>query len=132
MAELKETTILQEGPVKVTSRRTIIGTITYQMSQIKSAHVTRRGRNMKPLLGIIPGIFFITWSLLDQTSQFMEFFNIGVAFIAVSLALVWLAKPTYAVQIGNSSDDDSILRSTDQSFIQRIVDAMNTAIARKR
>jgi len=132
MAELQETTILQEGLVKVTSRRTIIGTVTYPMSQIKSAHVTRRGRNMKPLLGVIPGIFFIAWSLLDQTSQFMEFFNIGTAFIVVSLALVWLAKPTYAVEIGNSSGDDSILRSTDRSFIQRIVDAMNVAIVRKR
>jgi hypothetical protein len=131
MAALDETTILQEGPVKITNRRTIIGTITYQMSQIKSAHVTRQARNVRPLLGIIPGIFFITWSLLDQTAQFMEFFNIGMAFIVVSVILVWIAKPTYAVQIGNSSGNDSILRSTDPSFIQRIVDAMNVAMVRK-
>jgi hypothetical protein len=131
MAALDETTILQEGPVKITNRRTIIGTITYQMSQIKSARVTRQARNVRPLLGIIPGIFFITWSLLDQTAQFMEFFNIGMAFIVVSLILVWIAKPTYAVQIGNSSGNDSILRSTDPSFIQRIVDAMNVAMVRK-
>jgi hypothetical protein len=131
MAALDETTILQEGPVKITNRRTIIGTITYQMSQIKSAHVTRQARNVRPLLGIIPGIFFITWSLLDQTAQFMEFFNIGMAFIVVSVILVWIAKPTYAVQIGNSSGHNSILRSTDPSFIQRIVDAMNVAMVRK-
>ncbi len=131
MAELKETTILQEGPVKITSRRTLIGTITYPMSQINSVHLTRQGRNLKPLLGIIPGLFFIGWSLIDQTGQFMEFFNIGMAFIVVSLALVWLSKPTFAVQIGNASGDDSILRSTDQSFIQRIVDAMNIAIAHR-
>jgi hypothetical protein len=130
MAALDETTILQEGPVKITNRRTIIGTITDQMSQINSVHVTRQGRNVRPLLGIIPGIFFITWSLLDQTAQFMEFFN-GMAFILVSLILVWIAKPTYAVQIGNSSGNDSILRSTDPSFIQRIVDAMNVAMVRK-
>lgn len=131
MAALDETTILQEGPVKITNRRTIIGTITYQMSQIKSAHVTKQGRDVRPLLGIIPGIFFITWSLLDQTAQFMEFFNIGMAFIVVSVILVWIAKPTYAVQIGNSSGHNSILRSTDPSFIQRLVDAMNVAIVRK-
>ena len=131
MADLNETTILQEGPVKITNRRTVIGTITYQMSQINSVHVTRRARNVRPLLGIIPGIFFITWSLLDQTAQFMEFFNIGMAFIVVSVILVWIAKPTYAVQIGNSSGHNSILRSTDPSFIQRIVDAMNVAIVRQ-
>ena len=132
MADLNETTILQEGPVKITNRRTVIGTITYQMSQINSVHVTRQARNVRPLLGIIPGIFFITWSLLDQTAQFMEFFNIGMAFIVVSVILVWIAKPTYAVQIGNSSGHNSILRSTDPSFVQRIVDAMNVAIVRQR
>src|SRR5262245_35437833 len=101
MADLRETTILQEGPVKITNRRTIIGTITYQMSQINAVHVTRQGRNVKPLLGILPGMFFITWGLLDQTGQFMEFFNIGIAFIVISLTLVWIAKPTYAVQVGS-------------------------------
>ena len=131
MAELKETTILQEGPVKITSRRTLIGTITYPMAHINSVHLTRQGRNLKPLLGIIPGLFFIVWSLLDQTGQFIEFFNIGMAFLVVSIILVWMSKPTYAVQIGNTSGHNSILRSTDRSFIQRIVDAMNTAIARR-
>jgi hypothetical protein len=42
------------------------------------------------------------------------------------------AKPTYAVQIGNSSgSNNSILRSTDRTFIQRIADAMKKAIARR-
>jgi hypothetical protein len=86
---------------------------------------------MKPLLLTIPGILFITWSHIDQTRQYIEFFNIGTILIIVSIALVLIAKPTYAVQIGNLSGNSSILRSTDLTFIQRIVDAMNNAIARR-
>jgi hypothetical protein len=131
MANLNETTILQEGPVKITNLRTVIGTITYPMSQIKSVNVTKRARSMKPLLLTIPGILFIIWSHIDQTGQYIEFFNIGTILIIVSIALVLIAKPTYAVQIGNLSGNSSILRSTDLTFIQRIVDAMNNAIARR-
>lgn len=131
MADLNETTLLQEGPVKVTNRRTIIGTITYAMSDIKAVHVTSRAKNKKPLLWTIPGILLMAWSLIDQTAQFMEFFNIGIFLTAVSIALVLIAKRTYAVQIGSTAGDHSILRSTDLSFIQRIVDAMNNAITRK-
>lgn len=130
MTEVNETTILQEGPVKVTDRRTIIGTITYSMSDIKAIHITSRPKSKKPLLCTLLGILLISWSMIDETGQFMEFFNIGIFLIAVSIALVLIAKPTYAVQIGSTAGDHSILRSTDITFIQRIADAMNNAIAR--
>ena len=127
-----ETTILQEGLVKITNLRTIIGTITYSMAEITSVHVTKRTKSYKPLRLVIPGILLIAWSLIDQTAQFMEFFNIGIMLIVVSIALVLTAKPTYAVQIGNSSgSNNSILRSTDRTFIQRIADAMKKAIVRR-
>ena len=130
MADLNETTLLQEGPVKITNLRAIIGTLTYPMSQIKAVNVTRRGRSRKPLLLAIPGILFIAWSLIDQTDQFFGFFIIGIELIIIGIVLVLMAKPTYAVQIGSGSGDNSILRSTDKTFIQRIADAMNKAIAR--
>jgi uncharacterized protein DUF6232 len=132
MADQNETTFLQEGPVKITGARAIIGTLTYPMSQIRAVHVTRRGRSMKPLLLTIPGILLIVWSLIDQTAQFMEFFNIGIALIVVSVVVVVIAKPTYAIRIGNSAGDTSILRSTDLNFIQRIAAAMNKASAREK
>jgi hypothetical protein len=131
MTELSETTILQEGPVKVTNRRALIGTISYSMSDIKAVRVTSRAKSKKPLLWILPGILLISWSMTDEMGQFMEFFNIGIVLIVVSIALVLLAKPTYAVQIGSVAGEHSILRSTDPTFVQRIVDAMNHAIARK-
>jgi hypothetical protein len=51
--------------------------------------------------------------------------------VVVGTILLITTKPTYAVQIGNAAGDHSILRSTDPIFIQRIVDAMNRALARQ-
>ena len=129
MADQNETTFLQEGLVKITDVRAIIGTLTYPMSQIRAVHVTRRGRSMKPLLLAIPGILLLFWSLIDQTGQFIGFCYIGIELIGISIALVMMAKPTYAVQIGGASGANSILRSTDSAFVQRIVDAMKKALA---
>jgi hypothetical protein len=67
--------------------------------------------------------------MLDQTGQFAELFNIGIAIIVASITFFILAKPTYAVQIRSASGESNILRSTDQSYVQRIVGAMNQAIA---
>ena len=132
MAEINEKTFLQEGPVKVTDRKTIIGTVTYPMAGITSANVTRQARSRKSLRLVAAGIPFLLWSLIDQTSQFMEFFNIGLFLIVLGTILLIMAKPTYAVQIGSSEGDQSILRSTDRSFVERIVDAMNHARPRSR
>jgi hypothetical protein len=129
MTELSEITILQEGLVKVTNQRTVIGTISYSISDIKAVRVTSRSKDIKPLWLTIPGILLIAWSLIDQTAQFMELFNIGIALIATGVAVVLIAKPTYAIQIGSAAGEHSILRSRDPNFIQRIVDAMNHAIA---
>lgn len=128
MADSKETTILQDGFVKITNRRTLIGTVSYSMSDIRSVNLTKRPKNYKPLWLVIPGLLLISWSVIDQTGQFFEFFNIGIVLIIVGIALVLTAKPTYAVHIERASGDQSILRSTDLTFIQRIVDAMSHVI----
>ena len=122
MADVNATTILHEGLVKITNLRTVIGTKTYSMSDIRSVNLTKQAESQGPLLLAIPGILLVLWSVLDQTGQFAELFNI---------ALFIIAKPTYAVQIGSASGVTNILRSTDLTFIQRIVDAMNNAIARR-
>ena len=128
MADIKETTILQEGPIKITNQRTVIGTLTYSMSDIRSISVTKRAKSYKPLWLVIVGILLIRWVQIEESGQFLEFFNIGIVLILVGIALVMIAKPTYAVKIGRVSGDDSILRSTNRTFIQRIADAMNNAI----
>lgn len=131
MADIKETTILQEGPIKITNLRTMIGTITYSMSDIRSISVTKRAKSYKPLWLVIVGILLIRWVQIEESGQFLGFFNIGIVLIIVGITLVMIAKPTYAVEIGGTSGNNSILRSTNLTFIQRIANAMNKAIARR-
>ena len=126
-----ETTILQEGLVKITNRRMLVGTMTYWMSDIRSVRVTRQERSNRPVWLIIIGLFFLLWSVIDQTGYYAEFFNIGTLLVIVGLALILLAKPTFAIQIEGSSGETSILRSTNQDYIRRIAGAMNKAIAGK-
>jgi len=131
MTELNETTILQEGLVKITNLRTVVGTKTYPISDITSVNITKQEKSKRPFLVVIGGILLVIWAMLDQTAQFAELFNIGIAIIVASITFFILAKPTYTVQIWSASGESNILRSTDQSYVQRIVGAMNQAIASK-
>jgi Family of unknown function (DUF6232) len=131
MTEVRETTILQDGVVKITNLRTLIGTTTYAMSDIKSVNLTRQAKTYRPFWLVIGGILLIAWALIDETTQFGEFFNIGMLLVIVGITLFVIAKPSYAVQIGSTSGETSILRSTDINFIQKIVNAMNSALARR-
>ena len=124
-----ETTILQEGLVRITNRRTLVGTMTYWMSDIRSVSVTRQERSNRPVWLIIIGLFSLLWSMIDQTGYYIEFFNIGTVLVIVGLALILVAKPTFALQIKGPYGETSILRSTNRDYIQRIAGAMNKVIA---
>jgi Family of unknown function (DUF6232) len=128
MNEVKETTILQEGLVKVTNLRTIIGTQTFPISDIASVNLTKQAKSYRSLLVVFVGILLIAWAVIDETTQFREFFNIGIFLAVIGIVLFMVARPTYAVQIGSASGETTILSSTDKSFIQKIVMAMNNAI----
>jgi hypothetical protein len=127
----RETTILQEGLVKVTNLRTLIGTQTYSISEITSVNLTKQARSYRPFWLVIAGILLILWANLDETRQFVEFFGIGLLLVVIGSTLFIRAKPTYAVQIGSPTGELSILSSSNISFIQEIVKAINNAIAQR-
>lgn len=124
-----ERTFLQEGLVKITNRRALIGTQTYQVSEIMSVTVTRRTKSKRPIWVLIVGALFILWSVFDQTGYYSEFFNWGIVLVLIGLALAITAKPAYVIQIRSASGVSNILGSTNLSYIQRIVGAMNQAIS---
>lgn len=128
MNELYETTILQEGLVRITNQRTLIGTQMYPLSDIKSVNVTRRGRSTRPLWVLLLGGVLLLWSLIDQTGFYHDLFGLGFVVTIAALVLAWLEKPSYVIQIRSGSGIRDILGSTDLSFIQRIVGAMNAAL----
>ncbi len=118
-------TILQEGLVRITNRRTLIGTHSYSMSDIKSVTIARRAKNTRPIWLLLPGVLLLLWSIIDQTGYYREFFNWGVVLSILSLTLLVMAKPSYVIRIRSNAGFHDILGSTDLSYIQRIVAAMN-------
>ncbi len=118
-------TILQEGLVRITNRRTLIGTQSYSMSDIKSVTIARRAKNTRPIWLLLPGVLLLLWSIIDQTGYYREFFNWGVVLSILSLTLLVMAKPSYVIRIRSNAGFHDILGSTDLSYIQRIVAAMN-------
>jgi len=130
MADVSETTILQEGPVKITNLRMLIGTETYKLSNITSAKFTTQPKSKRPFLFVIVGVLLVLWSVLEDTGYFGEFYNIGLILIIASAVFFLLSKTVYTVQIEGVSGERNILNFTDLSFVKRIVDAMNMAIAR--
>ena len=131
MADVSETTILQEGPVKITNLRMLIGTETYKLSNITSAKFTTQPKSKRPFLFVIVGVLLVLWSVFEDTGYFGEFYNIGLILIIASAVFFLLSKTVYTVQIEGVSGERNILNFTDLSFVKRIVDAMNMAIARK-
>ena len=125
---MNEMTILQEGLVRITNRRTLIGTQTYFMSEIKSVTIARRARNTRPIWLLLPGLLLLLWSIVDQTGYYREFFNWGVVLSVLGLTLVVVAKSSYVIRIRGNAGFHDILGSTDRSYIERIVAAMNQGI----
>ena len=87
MNDNSEKTFLQEGMVKITDRRTLIGTDAYLVAEITSVSVARRARNKRHLWFLLPGLLFILWAEYDQTGYYQAFFNWGVVLCAIGLAL---------------------------------------------
>ncbi len=129
MSERMETTFLQEEFVKITDQRVIIGTTTYPIAEIKSVRLSKRQKSYRSLWLVVAGSLFILWSLLDETRQFAPFLNIGAALILVGLVLMVLSKAAYGIQIAGAAGERSILKSTNLGFVQKMVDAMKSAIA---
>ena len=125
---MNEMTILQEGLVRITNRRTLIGTQSYSMSDINSVTIARRAKNTRPIWLLLPGVLLLLWSIIDQTGYYREFFNWGIVLSILSLTLLVMAKPSYVIRIGSSTGFRDILGSTDRSYIERIVAAMNEGI----
>jgi hypothetical protein len=126
---MNEMTILQEGLVRITNRRTLIGTQTYFMSEIKSVTIARRAKSTRPVWLLLPGVLLLLWSIVDQTGYYREFFNWGIVLSVLSLTFMVLGKPSYVIRIRSNAGFQDILGSTDRSYIERIVAAISQGIA---
>jgi hypothetical protein len=130
MNEVSETTILEEGNVKITNLRAIISTKTYAMSNVTSVNLSKKSDSNAPLFLILGGIL-LGMIGLTNVRDYIGCLILAVLLVGGGILASKTAKPTYTVQIGSASGESNILESQDVDHIKRIVDAMNDAIVRR-
>ena len=131
MADINEVTFLEEGKVKITNLRAIIGTKTYTMADITS--VAREKRKVGDTVSFwwwVSGALFIIISAVDLAYLWC-FDIIGLMFFLGALGKARDAKTVYIVKIGSSTGETKVLEAHDRKYIKRIVNAMNEAIVRR-
>lgn len=123
-----EQVVFEEGEVKITNRRAVIGSKTYAMSNITSVSMGKQEAS-----GCVPfGLMVISVPfLLVGFANGPERLWVIVGIVALGLGVLIFRgnKPTFVVQIGSSSGEMKALTSPDRARIERIVTAMNDAIA---
>jgi hypothetical protein len=128
MSDIHEVIIFEEGKVKITNLRAVIGTKTYTLSDITS--VTRKKRKTGDtdfFWWWVSGALFIIISAVDLAYLWC-FDIIGLMFFLGALGKARAAKTVYVVKIGSSSGERNVLEAYDRQYIKRIVNAMNEAI----
>ncbi|HOR39662.1 MAG TPA: DUF6232 family protein [Paludibacteraceae bacterium] len=119
MAE--EKIYFEEGDVKVTNARFLTYGKMHSMANVTSVakYVVKPKRTGPIVLGIIGLICFaFKWWL-------------AVLLLAGAVAWWMTQKNNYVVSLASSSGNQEALSSTDEAFIDRVVNALNDAIAER-
>ena len=141
MTESTERILLQEGNIKITDMRVIVGSKTYPLADTTSVSLTvRHEKGLIPLIlilmGAVIGIIYVISSIspdgLINWVALMIGGIIALACFGLGLFIHIRSKPLYIINLENSSGGTDILQSYDQHQVRRIVDAVNKAIGRKR
>ena len=133
MNDLRERIILEEGEIKITDRRVVIGTNTYALSDVISVRLTKDrsgiGCAIAALIGvgILLGLFSLASTIYNS-----ELCLTGIISLGAAVVVALLAPPNYTLQLRSMSGKADILRSMDEDYLKRIVDAINNAIIRRR
>lgn len=130
MADVKETTILKEGNVKVTDQRATFGAKTYKLSNIVLARMRVNEPNffLPVFFAVILGICSILVALSDL-EEYSQFFEVG-SFVGIAGILFFLLsrKTKYRVLIKSTAGELNVLETDDRKYAERIVKAVNEAI----
>jgi hypothetical protein len=116
-----EQVLLSENGVSVSTSRFIVSGQTYAMSGITSVKSYKSDPSRKGpiILGII-GLLLLTGELSTKI--------VGLLMIGGAVAWFKSLKPTYSVLLSSASGEVRALSSQDESYISRVVEALNDAI----
>jgi hypothetical protein len=121
---VEERTFLDEGGVKVTNARVLVGSQTYAMSGVTSVkhavEPAKRGFSILCLLGAAGTLYY--------DHQDANPIMIAVAAAAVGILAWVLVKDKHFVILHSSSGESRAVTHTDRGFINRVIQAINNAI----
>jgi hypothetical protein len=134
-----EQVILEEGQVRITNLRAILGPKTYAMSNITSVTMAKsQPGTCLPFALLLGGAALLALFLLSAYSALSSprttdapswiLLVVGAISLAIGIIVHRGAKPDYIVKIGSASGESNALSSRDRASIERIVGAMNQAI----
>lgn len=150
MDQVHETIILEMENVRITNVRAFIGWKTYEIADIRSVSLTEM--NQSPvsskalvaisLVSLVIGILFCVAVLsIPFITMLQEFsglprINAHLLFAAIGLLFIYLGstgwdsdKPTYIVQMETAFGTSTALKTKDKGYVERIIKAINDAIA---
>lgn len=121
---MAEQTFLNEGGITVTNSRFIAGGQTYAMSGITSVKSYKHPTSKKG-----PAVLIILSLLIFIGGQgAAASILVGLLFLAGGIAWLVLNKPKFSVMLSSASGEAEAYSSKDESFISRVVNAINEAI----
>ena len=117
---MEEKTFYQNGVVRVTQSRFIVGDQTFALRNISSVQVGLIGPN-RTLYGIVVLIGALSL-LAEQTRLF------GGIVLVIAVIYIFTVKSGFSVRITIHSGETDCLLSKDKKFVEAIVNALNSAI----
>lgn len=153
MNDVRETILFESDNIRITTRKVLIGLKTYEIADVMSVSLAEE--NLSPaagrtlviasLLALVIGILSCLAALSIPFISMLEEFSglppINVHFLlaVLGLLLIYLGsigreseKPTYTVQIKTASGRSRILASKDKALIQKVIWAIDQALARRQ
>jgi hypothetical protein len=153
MNDVHGTILFESDNIRITTRKVLIGLKTYDIADVKS--VSMAEKNLSPaagrtlvitsLLALVIGILSCLAALSIPFIRMMEEFsglppiNVHFLFAVLGLLFIYLGSigresenPTYTVQIETASGRSRILASKDKALIQKVIRAMDQALARRQ
>ncbi|MGF6776149.1 DUF6232 family protein [Paraburkholderia sp. GAS334] len=121
---MEERTFLDEGGVKVTNARVLVGSQTYAMSGVTSVkHAVEPASRTVPVVCFLVAVATLYFDHQD-TNPIL--FAIAVAVVGI---LLWvLVKDKHFVILHSSSGESRAVTHTDRGFIHRVIQAINNSI----
>lgn len=152
MSDVGETILFELDNIRITTRKVLIGLKTYEIADIMSVSLAEK--NLSPAAGkalviaslmvlVIGSLCCLATLSIRFISMLEEFsglprINVHFLFAVLGLLLIYLgsigwesAKPTYILQMETASGSSKILESKDKHYLQRVIHAINNAIARR-